>query len=300
MKKILNEYKFIIFFLIAIFVFYILFSPKTEHVTVESVATTTIKDFTKELAGIEAKSFYVYDVNENEEIFSKNAHDKLPLASITKLMSGLIVLDVLPVNSIITIDKSDTALGSGTGLIVGEKWKLKDLLDFSLINSSNDGIHALSRTFDEAYGTETVKLMNDKARDFGLVDTFFINTTGLDVDGFVSGAYSSAYDVAKLFSTILKNNPALVESTNNKNKTFISESNFTHVAHNTNTSINNIPGLIASKTGFTDLAGGNLTIVYDAGFNHPVIVVVLGSSEEGRFVDVETLVRISLEKITNF
>ncbi len=300
MKKTLQEYRFVIFILIIIYILYLFFSAKSETTVSTQNTSTTTKDYSLELSSIEAKSYYVYDINEDKVIFEKSEHDRLPLASITKLMSGFIILDILPGDSTVTIDRSDTALGSGTGLIVGEKWKLKDLLDFSLINSSNDGIHALSRTFDAVYATQTVDLMNQRARDLGLKDTFFINTTGLDVDQYISGAYSSASDVAKLFKSILENNPALIESTNNQYKTFISESNFSHVAKNTNVSINNIPSLIASKTGFTDLAGGNLAIIFDAGFNHPIVVVVLGSSEEGRFKDVEVLVKTALEKITDF
>jgi D-alanyl-D-alanine carboxypeptidase len=64
--------------------------------------------------------------------------------------------------------------------------------------------------------------------------------------------------------------------------------------------LNKIPSLIASKTGFTDLAGGNLAVIFDAGFEYPIIVVVLGSSQTGRFTDVEKLVNLSLRKISSY
>ena len=69
-------------------------------------------------------------------------------------------------------------------------------------------------------------------------------------------------------------------------------------ATNTNDYIS-IPGLIGSKTGFTDLAGGNLAVIYDAGLNHLIAVVVLNSSRQGRFSDVEALVQLTNDKLAN-
>jgi D-alanyl-D-alanine carboxypeptidase len=58
--------------------------------------------------------------------------------------------------------------------------------------------------------------------------------------------------------------------------------------------VNRFPDLLLSKTGYTDLAGGNLVIVYDAGINHPIAIVVLGSTEDGRFTDVSQLIAATL------
>jgi len=70
-----------------------------------------------------------------------------------------------------------------------------------------------------------------------------------------------------------------------------------HTANNTNKALGEIPGLIAGKTGFTDLADGNLAIMFDAGVGHPVAVVVLHSSKDGRFEDVKRLVQFSLDHL---
>ena len=70
-------------------------------------------------------------------------------------------------------------------------------------------------------------------------------------------------------------------------------------AQNTNYFVDQVPNIIASKTGFTDLAGGNLVIAYDAGLNRPIIISVLGSSEEGRFKDALKLLEASMEEIQN-
>ena len=67
-----------------------------------------------------------------------------------------------------------------------------------------------------------------------------------------------------------------------------------HTLENTNQTIDAIPSPLLSKTGFTDLAGGNLVVVFDAGINHPVAVVVLGSTKDERFSDVQALVQETL------
>jgi D-alanyl-D-alanine carboxypeptidase len=67
-----------------------------------------------------------------------------------------------------------------------------------------------------------------------------------------------------------------------------------HTFANTDLDVTHIPDPLLSKTGYTDLAGGNLVVVYDAGINHPIAVVVLGSTENGRFTDVQQLVNATL------
>ena len=71
-----------------------------------------------------------------------------------------------------------------------------------------------------------------------------------------------------------------------------------HLYHNTNEIIRDLPGLIASKTGFTDAAAGSLAIAFDRGLNQPVVIVVLGSSEAGRFGDVKQLVEATFQTFT--
>jgi D-alanyl-D-alanine carboxypeptidase (penicillin-binding protein 5/6) len=267
-----------------------------------STASSTV-DYSPELLQIGAKAFYAYDINEKKVLFAKDEHESLPLASIAKLMTALVISENLPASTTITVNQADVAKRYDAGdidLRWGEKWSLKDLLDYSLITSSNDGIAAIVRTLDAnlASTTTTIDLMNAEAKKLGLADTLFINTTGLDVDSRLAGAYSSARDTAMLLETILMHDEDLLSETTKISATFISASGIMHKAMNTDTLLGTIPGTIASKTGLTDLAGGNLAVIFDAGVNHPIAVVVLGSSEEGRFVDTEKLVDLSLQKIS--
>lgn len=293
---------FLLFFILAIILVVLgvrIFANNSEKIKEQTAKET--HDYSPELSNVAAKSYYVYDVNEKKVLFAKNEHQELPLASITKLMSGLIISTDLPATSTVIISKSDINKGEGSnGLFAGEKWEAKDLLNFSLIMSSNTGIYALADALNAYLGgnsSTTINLMNQKASEFGLTNTIFFNESGLDINTGMSGAYSSAYDVAMLLDKILVNYSELISKTIEGAASFISESNMRHVAINTDTLVDKIPGLIASKTGFTDLAGGNLAIAFDAGIEHPIIIVVLGSTEDGRFSDVEQLAHVTFEKL---
>jgi len=249
---------------------------------------------------------FVYDVKANEALFAKNEEMQLPLASITKLMTVLAASTYIEENETITIDYKSLDQEGDSGLFAFEEWKARDLFDFTLLVSSNDGASVLASV---AGGTKVIRTgregdtpasafvdeMNSLAKQIGLSQTYFINETGLDPNEELSGGYGSARDTSKLLEYIILNEPRLVEATAYTSLDFKSNSNYEHTATNTNPIIGSIPGLIASKTGFTDLAGGNLVVAFDAGINRPVIISVLGSSKDGRFSDIEKLVEASLE-----
>lgn len=247
---------------------------------------------------LDAKAVYVFDVSKNEVIYKKNEFVQLPLASLTKLMMALTATEMLPKNSKITIKKEFLQEEGDVGLLVDETWKLKDLLDFSLVVSSNDGARSIAsvagamdlNTDNYDLGRQDfIRKMNENAKELGLKQTYFTNENGLD-NGEVAGGYGSAIDVSTLMQYILKNHPDILEATKYQ-KLDISSINTTHVAVNTNIDANQIPGLIASKTGYTNLAGGNLTVAFDSSVGRPIIVVVLGSTTDGRFEDVAKLVK---------
>lgn len=254
---------------------------------------------------LEAKSAYVFDVVKNEVIYKKNEFTQLPLASITKLMTALTATELIPKNSHITIKKEFLQEAGDTGIVAGESWRLKDLLDFSLTVSSNDGVRSVAsvigamdlKTNDYNLARKDfVSKMNDNAKELGLKQTYFTNESGLD-NGTIAGGYGSAIDVSKLMEYLLKNHMDILEAT--KYPTLnISSLSKVHVAKNTNTDIDQIPGLLASKTGYTDMAGGNLAIAFDSSIGRPIIVVVLGSTQDGRFSDVSKLVKATLSYIS--
>ena len=255
---------------------------------------------------LEAKAAIVFDALENKIIYSLNSEEQLPLASLTKIMTAVIAREILPDYTTITIDSDSIKKEGDSGLRVGEKWRARDLLDFTLLVSSNDGaasLAAAAAAVSTGIGQNTegavnevvvkkkdfVSQMNEKARSLGLVQTYFMNETGLDLQTQVSGSYGSARDVANLLVYAVEKYPDLFEATRQLVFKVSSLDGKNREAKNTNEAVLKIPGLIASKTGFTDLAGGNLAVLMDAGLGHPIAIVVLGSSEQGRFVDVEKL-----------
>ena len=252
---------------------------------------------------LQAKAVYVYDINEHKIIFQKNESAQLPLASLTKLMTALTAIDLAPKNSKITIRKEFLKEQGDSGLKDGEVWKMSDLLDFSLIVSSNDGARSvasvigatINKTNNYDIGrADFIKKMNEKAVSLGMKQTYFLNESGLDESTSQSGAYGSAQDIAKLLEYMMVHNPEILEATK-LSKDDISSLSKTHNAQNTNIDIGKIPNLIASKTGYTDLAGGNLVIAFDESIGHPIIIVVLGSTQEGRFTDVMTLASTTMQ-----
>lgn len=167
----------------------------------------------------------------------------------------------------------------------GDSATLDQLIRIGLVASSNVAMQAAAESLGEGY----LDRMNEVAQNLGLLNTHFYNPTGLDTNGSSSGAYASAYDVARLAALFYKQNPEYFTLTRQPTVS-ITVGSKTITAKATAVPLLTIPGFIGAKTGYTDLAGGNLVAVFDVEINHPVIVVVLGSTHEGRFDDVTTLI----------
>ncbi len=255
---------------------------------------------------LKAKAAYVYDTRTKAVLFAKNENTPLPLASLTKIMSALVAEDLSPLYSIVTVSEEALKAEGDSGFFRDEKWTLKDILDFSLLTSSNDGMRAVALSLgalskagassEEIIG-DFVGEMNHKARELGLKNTYFWNETGLDESDIKGGAYGSAKDMSVLSEYILTHRPLMFEATRKDKTIFQSLDDRLHVATNTNTITTEIPGLVASKTGLTDTAGGNLIIVFDPELGRPIVISILGSTESGRFEDARTLLAAIMEYI---
>lgn len=137
----------------------------------------------------------VIDQSTNEVLFSKNDNAVLPIASLTKLMTGLVVADAqLPLNEEITITREDidTLKGSRSRLAIGARLTRGELMHLALMSSENRAAHALGRTHPGGID-QFVRDMNQKAVALGMTDSRFVDPTGLS-----SGNQSSARDLATL------------------------------------------------------------------------------------------------------
>lgn len=231
---------------------------------------------------IKARSVYVFDTETNKQIYGINENVPLPLASITKIMTALCALDNLEHKRIITIASSTLEIYGDRELKVGDRWQVDDLASYMLVKSSNDAALTLS----QAMGGSSVMLscMNRSAEELGLFETKFYNETGLDIDT-GPGAYGSAEDAASMLEYATRAYPEIFGRTRYQSYNIDVQNGSIQVATNTNRAQNQIVGMEASKTGLTDLAGGNLVFEMNVGLSHRVVVAILGSTEEGRFED---------------
>ena len=241
----------------------------------------------KALADIpmQAEAFSVHDETLNRKIYGKNDDTVMPLASLAKIMTIITVLNNRNTNDTILVSARAIKEEGDYGLFVNEKFKIGDLAKFTLIGSANDGAYALSENRNNL-----LEKMNSKARKIGMQNTLFLNFTGLDINENFSGAYASAQDVNVMTIYALKAYPEIFKASVLSEINVKSESGFDHNIKNTNDVLKKIPNLLFSKTGFTPLAGGNLTIIYKNKYEHNIAITVLGSTSEGRFSDIEKII----------
>lgn len=255
---------------------------------------------------LEAKSAYVLDLQTNHVLYSLNPDAQLPLASLTKIALVLAVSEVLPPDAVITIPRDTSPKGSAERLAAGERWRVQDVMTFTLVASSNTGAEILAEAAHDSILARypdspeigaALWRMNELARELGLSQTYFLNVNGLDLSTSQAGAYGSARDMAALFAYAVSKSPDLFGGTVRDGLLLTSVDGSKTSAFNTDKALGSIHGLIMGKTGITDLAGGNLGIVFDVGPAHPVVAIVLGSTEDGRFEDMKKLVHASEEAI---
>lgn len=236
---------------------------------------------------IEAKAISIYDETLNRKIYGKNDNVKMPIASLTKIMSTIVVLNNHKMDDIISISKEAIKQEGDYGFFVNEKFKIRDLAKFTLVGSANDGAYAFSEN-----NNSFLEKMNKKTEIIGLENTFFNNFTGLDIDGKNAGAYSSAIDVNIMAIYGFKLYPEVFGASILPEIIIKSEDGFEHKIKNTDVILDKIPNILFSKTGYTPMAGGNLTIIYKNQYNHNIAITVLGSTKKDRFSDIEKIIDI--------
>lgn len=255
---------------------------------------------------IQGKAAIVVDLTTHEILYAKNSEAQLPLASITKVATVLAVSEVLSPDTVITIPYDTAPTQGGQRLHAGEKWKVRDVIHFTLIASSNEGAKILAAAADDAMrakypqapeGGAVLWRMNEAAKELGLTSTYFVNVSGLDESATQAGAFGSARDIAQMLAYVATTMPDTYAGTARDGLLLVDEQGTQASAFNTNEALGKIPGLILGKTGYTDLAGGNLGVVFDVGLAHPVVAVVLGSSYEGRFTDMQILTETARKAI---
>ncbi len=251
-----------------------------------------------ESVSLSAKSAIVVDETTGQVLFALHPDVQWPLASLTKVALVLSVGEALPGDTVVTIPfGSGYNSHAGGSLKTGERWKLQDVIDFTLAVSSNQGADMLAEIANapihNAYPLSppvgaTLWRMNNLAQSLHLTHTYFLNDNGLDMSTTQSGAYGSASDIASLLAYAVQVMPDRFSATTKTSFTVTSIDGTRVNALNTDEALPVLPNVILGKTGYTDLAGGNLAICFrDNG--HTICAVVLGSTFDGRFADMKQL-----------
>ncbi|MFA5750705.1 MAG: hypothetical protein WC898_00215 [Candidatus Paceibacterota bacterium] len=244
---------------------------------------------TLESLTISAKAISVYDDTDSVKIYGKNDDKVLPIASLVKTLTILTSLKENGTEKVVSITPSAIAQNGDFGLFVNEKWRIGDLSKLTIISSANDGAFILSEISDDF-----MEKMRITANEVGMKDFLILNSTGLDIltSNSKSGASARAEDINKLNLFALWHYPRIFISSSLSNLNLVSESGFSHNATNTNLMIGKIPNLLFSKTGNTELAGGNLSIIFKDKREHIIAITILGSTSMGRFTDMEKIIAV--------
>ena len=248
-----------------------------------SVGHQTGLQSSADLLNLKSSVALVIDQNTNEVLFSKNDKAVLPIASLTKLMTGLVISGAqLPMDEMIEITQDDVDLekGSSSRLRVGTVLSRGELLHLALMSSENRAANALGRSFPGGAAV-FVQLMNVKARSLGMLSTAYVEPTGLS-----SKNQSSARDLAKLVD-VASGDPLLRELSTSPGYQ-VAVGNRTLQYNNTNRLIKNPSWDIGlQKTGYISEAGRCLVMQTKVAGRNLIMVFLDSAGKLSRLGDAE-------------
>lgn len=216
-------------------------------------------------------------------LFKKDETKILPIASLSKLMTALVVLENYNLSRPAVISEVAVSQeGEQGNLKIGQSLSIKNLLYIMLIESSNDAAYSLSGIMGQE---KFIALMNVKAKALGLLNTYFTDSSGLG-----SGSYSTAKDLVVLTEYLLNKYPLVLEIIGLKEyDLYLDNNEFHHKLINTNKLLGEIPEVIGGKTGFTKAAKGTFLVVEESPQKGNYLInVVLGSVD--RFEEMKKII----------
>ncbi len=230
---------------------------------------------------VDGRAYLVMNAATGEVLLARDAHDRLPIASITKLMTALVTLERSRPGEVVVIDPDAAGVpGSTIQLRAGERLKVRELLAAALIQSANDSAVALAEHVGDGDGNRFVTLMNRRAKALGLEETQFANPDGLDA----AGHYSSAWDVTRLGLAAMRE--PLIRRLVRQQSASISGG---RTLHTWNDLLGEFPGVFGVKTGHTSAAGWG-QVVAARGNGVTIYATILGSPARSvRNADLEEL-----------
>ena len=235
---------------------------------------------------VTARAVLVQNGATGEVLLRENDRARVPIASITKLMTVLVTLENARPAASMTVPPSAPFVGGSTAnLVPGERLSVRDLLEATLIQSANDAAHTLAVNVGRGSESAFVRMMNARARRLGLADTHFVGPHGLDAPGH----FSSARDVTTLARAAMQS-PLVREIVRERTETIAGG----RMLETWNDLLATFPGVVGVKTGHTSAAGWS-QVAAARGNGFTVYATLLGSpSREERNADLAELLRWGL------
>ena len=271
-----------------IVVFLCLFSLK-------SVRVRAVEDY----LSLDAKSAILIDNASGKILYEKNIDEKLPMASMTKIMSMLLIMEQIDEGNLKYTDKvliSKNASGMGGSQVflqAGEEYKVEDLLKCIAVSSANDAVVAMAEKVSGSVDA-FVDSMNKKAQELGLINTHFANPHGLDNENH----YSTARDMSMLARELLKYEDILRFTSIYED--YLTKPDGSQIwLVNTNRLVRFYDGVDGLKTGFTTNSGYCLTATAKKNNMRLISVVMNASSADERSKDTSTLLTFGFNSYKN-
>lgn len=233
---------------------------------------------------LNARIALIYDRASGRVLYEKNGDKQTPMASTTKIMTAIVVLENTNLKDIVTIDSKSASIGgSRLGLKKDDKVTINDLLYGLMLRSGNDAASALAIYVGGSI-QNFADMMNNKAEELGLTNSHFVVPHGLDNEGH----YTTAHELAKITDYALKNETfKKIVSTSN---TTISINGNLKQINNTNKLLNSVSGVYGVKTGFTNGAGRCLVTAWEKN-DMDIITVIIGADTNNlRTTDTKKLI----------
>lgn len=254
----------------------------------EEVQTSNAKAQTEPL--INSRSAIVMEPETGEILYEKNCQQKRPMASTTKIMTAILVLEKGNLEDVVTVSKKAASTGgSRMGLKEGEKILLKDLLYGLMLRSGNDAAIQIAEYMAGSI-EEFAKQMNQKAEELHLTQTHFVTPHGLDQPEH----YTTAYELAQLAKYALQNEQ-FARIVNTKNIT-VQINGKPRELHNTNELLGALEGVNGVKTGFTNGAGRCLVTSVNRNGKKLITVVLGADTKKNRTRDSIVLIEYAYQR----
>jgi D-alanyl-D-alanine carboxypeptidase len=231
---------------------------------------------------VSASGVLVTDLQSGQIVYGRDLERRRPIASLTKLMTALLVVETMDLEEIIEVPAGiDEVEGQTIDLEPGDTYVVGDLLTAMLVNSANDAAEVLAYHAGDGSRTNFIHMMNERAKTLGLKNTSFKNPTGLDE----TQHFSTPRDVSWLVTFALRK-PAIADRMATKTTSITSTDGATIALSHTHQLLHSPSAVLMGKTGTTDAAGQCLLSIVREG-NREYVVILLHSRE--RYADMRAV-----------